>query len=318
MADEVTQHFGLPLPRPENMLEYDVFALRDAISGIDSALHQSALNLEQRAQALDELIQQRAQEIANAITDVAHGGTGASAADSARNNLGVPSKTGSGASGSWNISVTGSAGSVTWLNVQNRPKTLAGYEIGDAMPKAGGDFEGQVNTATNVGSVTQAAGSKFQVMGSANAAAMMSFHRAGAYAINFGLDTDNVVRLGGWSQSGVARWSVDASGNLLSQGNVTAYSDERLKTDWQGVRKDFIERLANILHGTYTRIDTGERQAGVSAQGLRKILSEVVGVGDGGFLSVAYGNAALVASCQLAMRCVELSARVSKLEAGNA
>lgn len=45
--------------------------------------------------------------------NVANGGTGASTAANARTNLGVPSLTGSGASGIWGISVTGSAGNVS-------------------------------------------------------------------------------------------------------------------------------------------------------------------------------------------------------------
>jgi hypothetical protein len=43
-------------------------------------------------------------------------------------------------------------------------------------------------------------------------AAAMSFHRSGAYAVNLGLDPDNVMRIGGWSAAS-QRWWLDMSGN---------------------------------------------------------------------------------------------------------
>ncbi len=43
--------------------------------------------------------------------------------------------------------------------------------------------------------------------------AIMSFHRAGYYAINMGLDSDNIFRLGGWS-AGASRFAVNMSGQL--------------------------------------------------------------------------------------------------------
>jgi hypothetical protein len=59
--------------------------------------------------------------------------------------------------------------------------------------------------------------------------AIMSFHRGGYYAVNFGLDSDNVMRIGGWSAS-ANRWQLDMSGNMYAAGNITAYSsDIRLK-----------------------------------------------------------------------------------------
>ena len=45
----------------------------------------------------------------------------------------APTKTGTGASGSWGISVTGSAGSVAWSGVTGTPTTLSGYGITDAQ-----------------------------------------------------------------------------------------------------------------------------------------------------------------------------------------
>jgi hypothetical protein len=51
------------------------------------------------------------------------------------------------------------------------------------------------------------------------AAATMSFHRSGNYAVNFGLDTDNVVRLGGWSDgTNTYRWQSNAAGNFYIRG----------------------------------------------------------------------------------------------------
>jgi hypothetical protein len=98
--------------------------------------------------------------------------------------------------------------------------------------------------------------------------------------------------------------TVDDSGNLTALGNVTAFSDERLKKDWKPVSEDFLEKLSSIKSGTFRRTDIGEIQAGVSAQDLQKVLPEAVG--GGAILSVAYGQAALVA-------CVELAKEVLRL-----
>lgn len=106
-------------------------------------------------------------------------------------------------------------------------------------------------------------------------------------------------------------FSVDASSNFAASGNVTAYSDERLKAEWADLPADFIERLAEVRHGTYTRIDSGARQIGVSAQSLQSVAPE--GVLAGEYLSVAYGNVALAAAVQLSRRVLELERRLSKL-----
>jgi hypothetical protein len=104
---------------------------------------------------------------------------------------------------------------------------------------------------------------------------------------------------------------------ILAAGNITAYSDERLKKDWTPLPNNFVEALATVKSGTYTRIDSGTRQAGSSAQDWQKLLPEVVReeTDDAKTLSLAYGNAALVSAIELAKRVVEQDKRIAALEA---
>lgn len=101
--------------------------------------------------------------------------------------------------------------------------------------------------------------------------------------------------------------------SLYSYGNVTAYSDERLKKDWETLPPNFVEELAKVKSGTYTRIDSGERQVGVGAQSLQAILKEAVSEKEE-YLGVHYGNAAMVSAVELAKEVVDLRARVAQLE----
>ncbi|MCX6788281.1 MAG: shufflon system plasmid conjugative transfer pilus tip adhesin PilV, partial [Candidatus Jorgensenbacteria bacterium] len=52
-------------------------------------------------------------------------------------------------------------------------------------------------------------------------AAGMSFHRGGYYALNMGLDPDNVLRIGGWSAASNL-WQLDMSGNETASGSMRA------------------------------------------------------------------------------------------------
>ena len=104
--------------------------------------------------------------------------------------------------------------------------------------------------------------------------------------------------------------------NLTCGGTVTANSDERLKTNWRDLPENFVERLADVKHGIYNRTDIELTQVGVSAQSLQELLEQAVLVGEDGTLSVAYGNAALVACIQLAQRVVALEQTVAKLTKG--
>lgn len=65
------------------------------------------------------------------------------------NSIGAPSTGGAGATGNWNISVSGSAGSVAWSNVSSKPTTLAGFGITDGLSSTANNFFTGSNTFTN-------------------------------------------------------------------------------------------------------------------------------------------------------------------------
>jgi hypothetical protein len=110
---------------------------------------------------------------------------------------------------------------------------------------------------------------------------------------------------------------IDTSGNFLAFGNVTAYSDERLKTNWRNMPADYVTRLAQVKVGIYDRAgQENVTQVGVSAQSFQKLLPQAVMTAEDEMqtLSVAYGNAALASAVELAKEVVDLRNRVAQLE----
>lgn len=115
----------------------------------------------------------------------------------------------------------------------------------------------------------------------------------------------------GWKDtSGNLRVSWDTSGNFTASGNVTAFSDARLKTNVQTIR-DAVSLVARMRGVFYERIDTGEPGVGVIAQEMQEVIPAVV-IDNGNTLSVAYAN--LVGVLIEAVK--ELDARLAALEAG--
>jgi hypothetical protein len=113
-------------------------------------------------------------------------------------------------------------------------------------------------------------------------------------------------------------WRVNGAGNSICSGNVTAYSDERLKTNWQPMPENYVSRLARVKVGIYDRIDGSKlTQVGVGAQSLQTLLPQAVDKADDemGTLSVNYGSAALASAVELAKEIVDLKTRVAELEA---
>jgi hypothetical protein len=127
---------------------------------------------------------------------------------------------------------------------------------------------------------------------SSSGGATMAFHRGAVYATNMGLDSDNVFRIGGWS-AGANRLQMDMSGNLTMAGDVTAYSDARVKENIVTVDNALNKVLA--LRGVYyNRIDSDDKKTkiGVIAQETLQVVPEVVNQDAAGMYNVSYGNLA--------------------------
>lgn len=94
--------------------------------------------------------------------------------------------------------------------------------------------------------------------------AAISYHCAGYYGIHQHLRADGYFGIGGWSAS-TWRWYVDTTnGDMTAAGNITAYSDPRLKEDitpiesaldkvlrWNGVRYRWKDTSVIGHPGTY-------------------------------------------------------------------
>ena len=83
--------------------------------------------------------------------------------------------------------------------------------------------------------------------------------------------------------------SLNVAGAIIAAGNITAYSDIRLKEDIE-VITDAIDKVKQITGITYTRKENGKRQTGVIAQDVLKVLPEAVEGSNDSMYSVAYGN----------------------------
>ena len=82
---------------------------------------------------------------------------------------------------------------------------------------------------------------------------------------------------------------VDSSGNATFSGDVTAYSDNSLKTNVQPIQ-GALSKVEQVTGVTFERITDGSVSTGVVAQELEAVLPEAVKTDDAGLKHVAYGN----------------------------
>jgi len=87
------------------------------------------------------------------------------------------------------------------------------------------------------------------------------------------------------------RYTFDDNGSFTATGNVTAYSDIKLKDNIKIIDNP-IDKVQQINGVTFDRIDEPElgRQLGVIAQDVEKVCPELVNTDEEGIKSVAYGH----------------------------
>ena len=93
------------------------------------------------------------------------------------------------------------------------------------------------------------------------------------------------IAVGGSDTSPTIAYYFDAAGNFTAPGNVTAYSDERLKSNIQTI-PDALSKILSLRGVIFDK--DGRPGIGVIAKEVQKVIPEVIVEGE--YLSVAYGN----------------------------
>jgi len=265
----------------------------------------------------------------NAAVTIAQGGTGTTTAQGAMNTFAGAVTSGSYLRGNGTnvVMATIQAGDVPTLN-QNTTGS-SGSCTGNA---ATATLATTATTANALNTANSYTGTGFTI---AQVAPYLFLNRTSASSGQMGIQFQNASASLWWnyidtSATSMTWYNSTAAANVMTlttagaltlANNVTAFSDERVKTNWRDLQPDFIEQLAKVKHGIYDRTDQESTQIGVGAQSLRPIMEHAVMEDENGKLSVAYGNAALVSAVKLAQEVVdlkkvikELSEKVAKLE----
>ena len=87
----------------------------------------------------------------------------------------------------------------------------------------------------------------------------------------------------------VASGGVNVTGDMVASGNVTAYSDAKLKTDISSIDNalDIVGKLRGV---NYKWLSNGQADIGVIAQEVEEVVPEVVKTSEDGTKSVDYGR----------------------------
>ena len=102
----------------------------------------------------------------------------------------------------------------------------------------------------------------------------MSFHRSGSYAVNMGLDSDNVFRIGGWSAA-ANRLQLDMSGNLTIAGTLTEQSALKYKENIFSI-EDTLETVLKLRPVKYNIKGEEKVEIGLIAEEVHELIPELI------------------------------------------
>ena len=146
-------------------------------------------------------------------------------------------------------------------------------------------LQSQVNgKALTAGNISQAfSASRLLVADGSALSPSITFNSDGATDTGFYWGGDGNTN---FTNNGAHSGQISVGGNLTMVGNITAYSDERLKSDIVTI-PDALDKVCALRGVNYTK--DGIASTGVIAQEVQKIIPEVVQQNEE-YLSVAYGN----------------------------
>jgi len=232
-----------------------------------------------------------------------------------------PTLTGGGASGTWAINITGNAGTVDGLSVSTGVNNVAN-QIVRTNGSGYTDF-GWINTISGNNGTTPitrvyASDDAYiryytltnfcdQITRFDNIATINGFsppngairltpnlhlNAAAGNAViinwdNGGSGSQLALRVGNGASSDV--FTVTHAGTVVADGDITAFSDRRLKVNIQSIC-GALETVGRLQGVTFQRADTSKHGMGLIAQDVQAVVPEVVHESTTGMLSVAYGN----------------------------
>jgi len=197
-----------------------------------------------------------------------------------------------------NIVITPNTGGAANPNIAFTGTSSGSISL-QVLPQGQVAFQGGAGTLFNL--TDALTGSVF----SANDLVVMGKYNSNALVVN-----STQVGIG----TATPAYTLAVSGTIQASGNVGAYSDERVKTNWRNFEVDFIDKLSQVKSGIYDRIDTNLTQVGVGAQSLKEVMPDAVLIDKDGNHSVTYGNAALAACIELAKEVVKLRKEIETLK----